>query len=668
MRPVRTLAIAALAVTLGVPSAFAQDAFPDTPSNHWAFAALARMKQDGLLVGYPDGLFRGGRPASRYELAVAMHAVYTALKNSTDGLEAQLKALTDRVNGVGNGSSDIDSLRDAVATLRAEVDRIKSYGADIADLRRASDTFEKELTQLGVDVQAMKDDLKSLSGRVSALEKKKAPVEVSGEIDLWAGGGHGLTGRYGLTKDGRLTGVSDKTAAAGVFPPVANLVGITDDLAILHEAAFTLKSTNDKGPKWHATGVISNMFGQNIAGGVPQDHIGFGNQSDLFSPANGAAGAPGLFGYSEGTGDLYLQDAVVSWSGRWGSVDAGRVRFKGSPWLFQRIDNTLYFDNDRWDDGRYTFDGAIVNLGIGSAKLNVFGGTPTSVQTVNKVELNPLRTGPADGLFGGEGASRLDADRTVGVTLTGSYKGLNLRGDLLRLEADQEVIGANATYDALDGFGVEGGVHLGRFALDAGYHGTQLRNDDSVINGFGGHAWNADLGWASGPLDLGVTYREVGLNYLAPGDWGRLGILRNPTNIRGVLGHGGWKFGRGWGVSAEGELSHGLRDEDSAGSFFDGDTKIERYSVRLDGPIKSGFGWYVSYENTLFRDLAGAGVTSSPRYEWYGLGLKGPISGNAQFSLAYEQSAIKQDFVTSGGFVGNDFRGGFLTTQISVKF
>ena len=63
-----------LAVGMTAP-AFAQDQFPDVPANHWAYEALARMKRDGLLVGYPDGLFRGGRPASRYELAVAMHAV-----------------------------------------------------------------------------------------------------------------------------------------------------------------------------------------------------------------------------------------------------------------------------------------------------------------------------------------------------------------------------------------------------------------------------------------------------------------------------------------------------------------------------------------------------------------------------------------------------------------
>ncbi|HZH98073.1 MAG TPA: S-layer homology domain-containing protein, partial [Fimbriimonadaceae bacterium] len=67
----KTLKLALGAVlTAGVmTSAMAQDNFPDVPDNHWAYEALARMKREGLLVGYPDGLFRGNRPASRYELA-----------------------------------------------------------------------------------------------------------------------------------------------------------------------------------------------------------------------------------------------------------------------------------------------------------------------------------------------------------------------------------------------------------------------------------------------------------------------------------------------------------------------------------------------------------------------------------------------------------------------
>ncbi|HOX27758.1 MAG TPA: S-layer homology domain-containing protein, partial [bacterium] len=48
----------------------APDAFLDIPQNHWAYKAVKYLIDIGLLGGYDDGLFRGDRPVSRYELSV----------------------------------------------------------------------------------------------------------------------------------------------------------------------------------------------------------------------------------------------------------------------------------------------------------------------------------------------------------------------------------------------------------------------------------------------------------------------------------------------------------------------------------------------------------------------------------------------------------------------
>lgn len=34
--------------------------FPDVPPDHWAYDAVHNLKRNGVLVGYPDGTFRGG--------------------------------------------------------------------------------------------------------------------------------------------------------------------------------------------------------------------------------------------------------------------------------------------------------------------------------------------------------------------------------------------------------------------------------------------------------------------------------------------------------------------------------------------------------------------------------------------------------------------------------
>jgi hypothetical protein len=161
---------AVLSVGIVTP-VLAQDNFPDVPENHWAYEALARMKKEGLLVGYPDGLFRGNRPASRYELAVAIHATYAHLKGITDSLQNQINEL----KGMGGGATkaEVDELRKALEALQNDVNNMKGWGDDIAALKRMAATFEKELAALGVDVEAMKKDLADLAARVGKLERDK---------------------------------------------------------------------------------------------------------------------------------------------------------------------------------------------------------------------------------------------------------------------------------------------------------------------------------------------------------------------------------------------------------------------------------------------------------------------------------------------------------------
>lgn len=56
------------------PSARAGGAspFPDLPSDHWAEDAVVRLSREGIIVGYPDGSFRGERALTRYEMALVV--------------------------------------------------------------------------------------------------------------------------------------------------------------------------------------------------------------------------------------------------------------------------------------------------------------------------------------------------------------------------------------------------------------------------------------------------------------------------------------------------------------------------------------------------------------------------------------------------------------------
>ena len=58
------------------PSKIAE--FPDVPRNHWAYQYISQLAGNGILVGYPDGTFKGDATMTRYEFATML---YRALQN-----------------------------------------------------------------------------------------------------------------------------------------------------------------------------------------------------------------------------------------------------------------------------------------------------------------------------------------------------------------------------------------------------------------------------------------------------------------------------------------------------------------------------------------------------------------------------------------------------------
>jgi hypothetical protein len=663
-------------------SAMAQDNFPDVPANHWAFDALVKMKADGVLVGYPDGLFRGARPASRYELAVALNAAYSHLKSLIDGMQTQLDALKTA------NAQDIQNLKDQVAHLQDEINAMKGWGDDIAALKKASEEFDRELRSLGVDVEAMKKDLGDLQERVSRLEKKKAPIDISGDINFFAVSTNaGRNNTLGLTTDGLYEGKSGNAQ-----------VGLFKDLAFLHEGAFTVAGTNTTGPKWHGTFVVGDAIGQG----------GFGSQSTFKSNANS------VYAFSEGKEDVYIQELSIKTDigiiGQSFSAEAGRVGYKLSPYMFQRPKMEDYFDNERWDDGKYRFDGAILGFNFGSAKLHVWGGNTSNELSVNGVDMNPLiisntrtpfATGKGGGTFteGFAGTAGLPAtlagyrasgeigaiDKTAAADL-GFALGANGHVGLgyLLLEQEANVAGRDdlvssgaANRDQV--FGGDADLGFGRFKLAGGFHESILTANTTSVNSKDNQAWDAKAKYSADKFNVYGGYRSVDKDYFAPGDWGRLGIVQNPGNIRGWQGGATIDLGKAIRITAEGEWDKGIgstasSNGDSIGwSPFDSSTNIRQLTARLDLRLNPNFSIYGSFQDVKYDNLNGGTVflgapagnaatnATGALVDWTTIGLGYGLSTNAKFSLAYQ-------FSNGGDNNGDRLNGGILTSQLTIKF
>jgi hypothetical protein len=657
-------------------SAMAQENFPDTPSNHWAYEALSRLKREGIVVGYPDGLYRGSRPISRYEMAVALNAAYVHLTGKIQNLQQQVDALSK--------ASDRGDIKDLVRKIQDGLDQIKKLGPDLDDLKRAADTFELELEQLGVDTEKMKRDLGNLENRIDKLEAKKAPIEIHGDTDFWFGAGTSLDQLYGINKDGRLEGIGIPGGAGeSLFPPVSGAVGMVTNSTTLHEAAFTLSGTNTRGPQWSATVVESDMFG-NLGAATPT--AAFGNQSDVINPyVGGNSQVSNLLGYSSGLEDIYLQEGSIRFGGPTGFLNVGRLGFQLNPYMFRRIDNTTYYSNDRWDNGNYYFDGALMGGSLGPAKLTLFGGLNSSVQTLQGVQLNPLRSGSIGGIFSPVQADFSGMNIPTGIltfdrSLGGDFKlgiGRSATLDLgyALLESDTpQAIDDNNNDDAnhLSVYGADGDWRIGPVDLEGGYHKSDIQVDSRTVVGTQNGSWNTKIGLERPNFGISAEYRQVEPDYVAPGDWGRLGVLRNPTNIKGLRAGGHLRFFKRFNLSANGLFDSGLLNDYAVSTYLGTGTTIRGYDVRLSFDLSTKFAIFTELENTHIAGLVPPSTytgsytgSSDPNYKWTTFGLNYRLSPSSFWNVAYEQSDIDNDYQVSSGA---SFHGGFLTSQVTYKF
>ena len=119
--------------------------FPDVPENHWAYEYVATLAGNGILEGYPDGMFSGDRTMTRYEFAAMF---YRALKNGApvddnmdramNEFEPELRQIrldrirVDRISGKDNDRNKVERVRVNSEDDKANNDYRDVYGSHIS--------------------------------------------------------------------------------------------------------------------------------------------------------------------------------------------------------------------------------------------------------------------------------------------------------------------------------------------------------------------------------------------------------------------------------------------------------------------------------------------------------------------------------------------------------
>jgi hypothetical protein len=148
---------AVVAVLLAFAAPAFAGPFSDVPADHWAYRAVNHLQQEGIVVGYPDGTFKGDNLFTRYEMAMVIARIYDTLMEAIDKDTVVLP--DDLVY-----QSDLDDYKDMVDDLL--------------------DEFAEELEMIGYDIDDMKDWMWNIEDRVSALEKMGQAVHVSGVLRM----------------------------------------------------------------------------------------------------------------------------------------------------------------------------------------------------------------------------------------------------------------------------------------------------------------------------------------------------------------------------------------------------------------------------------------------------------------------------------------------------
>lgn len=202
------LSVLALFIAIGVMAA---GMFPDVPKTHWAYPYVEHLKNKGIVIGYPDGTFKGDRNITRYEEAamisrliglieteiVAPHIsdvlkVLDAISLKLGATVQKVDELEQKVNAMSTTSGELASIKSQVADLSRTVEMLKQtvniHDKDVIKLYEALANLQKncegKFAELGAadaialdKVAALEKVVNKLDERVSAVEKKLLALE-----------------------------------------------------------------------------------------------------------------------------------------------------------------------------------------------------------------------------------------------------------------------------------------------------------------------------------------------------------------------------------------------------------------------------------------------------------------------------------------------------------
>ncbi len=507
--------------------------------------------------------------------------------------------------------------------------------------------------------------------------------DISGRLDVLTLSGFGMDHQYGLTIDGRPTGISRSTLSPLSF---------AGDTTSMDELSFQFTSKATRGPRYHGEFIIGNTIGTPTA-----PYAGFGSQS---TPQPGTPFVSSSF-------SGYLQDLSMITSktahGTEIGMELGRFGERFGPLFLQRTNVAPYFVNERWNNGAYYLDGARF---YATGKF----GKATLVAATSNMSGSVFGFGPVQPLVSSAGAMFSTAGFTSGRPqgLSGSalfqvhnIVGLDWKSDIPRFGTAQLTylkLGASSfptsttdplvtptLADSQQVYGLQvNGTVLG-FPVRMAYAKSDLFRQSASINSKDNVAAYAEADANLGPVKGTIGFRQIDAQFGAPGDWGRIGDWWNPVGIKGSYTSLSYSPTRFLTLVTTADTQNGTGDGQLI-SYYQGDFESKaglssadtlthyRVGVQLAPGAKSGLG--VGADTATY-SLAGQPSfgypATSPVAHWYDVSYFYEWGDRSRLSVLFELSDYNSGnsnntFEAFPGLNQPNAKGGLVAMQYTYRF
>ncbi|RMH07527.1 MAG: hypothetical protein D6697_08295 [Armatimonadetes bacterium] len=626
------ISVAGLSLITGLT--FAQ--MRDVPPGHWAYQSIEQLVQMGIIEGYPDGTFRPNRTMTRAEFAQAIARAYRNIDERLRALNQRIEEIAGRPQTGGQQPVDMSSMQNQINELRNQIQELRKLNEAVQTLQRLAQTFQQELAGMGVDIDTLKRDMASLRARVEALEGKEEKFKMSGDLTFGVYGAHSIDGKDVYTFNRTTLGTGK----------------LLENIDVVHELGLTFSGQINNEVSGSATFIVGNYL-----------------------PYVGRAGLDALTAITGpravGNTDITIWEAYVKAPidvfGKKVDVTVGRYPAKLTPFTLQRINPDYYLNFPRYGDGAFRVDGGALSFNFDTFRLNLWAAQVNQqsnngvFNVVNFSNHNSTTSKPMEQMAG----ARLEFDAirgentnlTIGATYYAAGIGAGQNFNFAGGPAEAVNI------DRVDVFGADVKAKFAGFNIGVEYAQSDFLRDTTRVLDQDNWALDAYIGYNfSENLGLVAGYREVRPYFAAPGAWGRVGYLYNPSDLRG--------FYAGVNYNASQDLKVNV-----SGAFLEGTGRVPGGYTKNDELIHvlAGVDYRLSERWNVSLNYEGAywkvgGV--KPVWNYFTLGVGYNLGENTALNVLYQilDTDGKGNANFSGGPAAGKNSGAVAATTLSVKF